>query len=296
MKKLSIVVLNYNTKDLLINCLTSLEAAHVEVDFETIVVDNASIDGSVDMVRQEFPRVIVIRNQKNLGFAKGNNKARQYVSGSYVLFLNSDTKVNKGTLKKSVEYLNRNPDIGALTVKTLLPDGSLDKDTRRSFPTPWVSLTHFSYLDRLLPKSKLFSKYWYGYKSSDEIHDVEVIQGAFTMVRKRVLDDVGWYDEDYFLDGEDIDLCWKIKEKGWKIIYYPEVSIEHIKGASKGKLPSFGRVTKEERAKFINAGVDSMEIFYKKRLWDGYPLVLNRAVLLGIRILKGLRYIKAYLS
>lgn len=293
---LSIVILNYNTKDLLRNCLASLEKVRNEIPFEVIVSDNGSSDESVDMVRKNFPKTTLIKGDRNLGFAKGNNRARSYVSGKYVLFLNSDTEVKKGTLMGTIDYMEAHPEYSALTCKTLLTDGSLDKDTRRSFPTPWVALTHFSLLDRIFSKSALFSKYWYGFKSPNEVSEIEVLQGAFSLFRKEILDKVDWFDEDYFLDGEDIDLCWKIKEAGGKIIYYPTVSIVHIKGASKDKKGSFGRVTMEERLKFINAGMDSMEIFYRKRLMNKYPIFLTWIVFFGIKTLKSIRYVRALLS
>lgn len=296
MKKLSIVILSYNTKELLRNCLKSIWNHKDEADLEVIVSDNGSSDGSVEMVKHDFPEVLLIENKKNLGFAAGNNKARNLVKGEYVLILNSDTEIKKNSLKETVGYLETHADVGAATCKIVLPNGKPDPDARRTFPTPLVAFSHFSGIDRIFPNSKLLAKYWYGYLSEDLTHEVDVVQGAFTLVRKKAIDEVGWYDEDYFLDGEDIDVCWKIKRAGYKIVYYPKVSILHIKGASKGKEHSFGRVTKQERIKFINAGVDSMEIFYKKRLWNKYPLLLNLSVILGIKSLKGLRYIKALLS
>jgi GT2 family glycosyltransferase len=175
-----------------------------------------------------------------------------------------------------------------------LTDGNPDKDARRSFPTPWVALTHFSGIDRLFPHSELFSKYWYLYKSPERIQDVDVIEGAFFLTKKEILDSVGWFSEEYFLDGEDIDLCWKIKSKGLRIVYFPEAAAIHLKGASKGKRKSsFLRITREERIKIVNVGLDSMAIFYKKWLWSRYPLFLDWLVLAGINGLRFLRYLKA---
>lgn len=298
MKKLSIVVLNYNTKDLLRNCFQSIEAVSNEVDLEVVVVDNGSTDGSITGIKgiTSTKEIRLIENKKNLGFAKGNNRARKFVSGEYVLFLNSDTELERGTLAETIKYLDANESASALTCKILLPDGSLDKDARRSFPTPWVAFTHFLGFDRIFPRSSLFARYWYGDKSGDQIHEIDSLQGAFCLVRKKILDDVGWFDEDYFLDGEDIDLCWKIKEKGGKIVYFPKASITHAKGASKDKGGSFGRVTKEERIRFINAGTDSMEIFYKKRLSKRYPFLITSLVFFGIATLKRLRYLKALIQ
>ncbi len=287
MKKLSIVILNYNTKDLLVNCLNSLYKVKDEVDFETIVIDNASIDESVNTLSEKFKWVKLVKSNVNLGFAKGNNLAKNIVSGEYVLFLNSDTEVYPNTLKETLNFIKNDSQIGAVSAKILLPDGTLDKDTRRSFPTPWVSLTHFSGLDRKFSTSRIFAKYWYGYLSENEIHEVDVLQGAFFLTRKKILDEVGWFSTDYFLDGEDIDLCWKIKSKGYKLFYYPLVSILHIKGASKGKKIGFNKsLTKEERRRIVGSGVNSMEIFYKKRMWKKYPFFINWLVILGINIIK----------
>lgn len=273
-KDLSIIILNYNTRDLVIDCINSIKDSMTGVDYEIIVVDNGS-----EETMPEITGIKLIKNAKNLGFAAGNNKARGVAQGKYILFLNSDTVVHEETLKKALGFIKADSKIGALSVKTVLPNGALDRDARRSFPTPWVALTHFSGLDKIFPTSKLFSKYWYGYKSAERTQEVDVIQGAFTLVPKKVLDEVDWYSEDYFLDGEDIDLCWKIKELGYKIVYYPEVSITHIKKATKSKVGG----------KFIGEGVNAMEIFYKKRMWDRYPLALNYLVIIGIRLLKAIR-------
>src|SRR3989337_2770630 len=227
--KLSIVVLSYNTKDLLKNCLKSLEKVRNEVEFEVIVPDNGSTDGSPEMVEKEFPWVKkVIKIGKNLGFAAGNNKARYFINGVYVLFLNPDAQVHTNTLFKTIKYLDSHADVGALGCKIVLPNGQLDQ--------------------------------------------------------------VGWFDEDYFLNAEDIDLCWKIKEKGWKIIYYPEVSITHIKGAAKGKTKETKKkVNLKEKLKYRLAEVDAMELFVKKRLWKKYPLALNLFVLTGTKLLRLIR-------
>jgi len=278
---LSIIVLSYNTKDLTRQCLQSLKKAQPEMDrhgytVEVIVPDNGSTDGSAEMIKKEFPEHRLIINE-NIGFAKGNNSARRYCHGKYVLILNPDTVVPPETLPEAINYLEAHPEVGAMGCRIDLADGGVDRDARRSFPTPWVALTHLLKLDRLFPRSKIFAQYWYGYLPAEMEHEVDVLQGAFTLVRKKVLDEVGWYDEDYFLDGEDIDLCWKIKEKGWKIVYYPKVHILHYKGAAKGKKISKRArpLSCTQRHHIITVGVDSMEIFYRKRLWNRYPKILN---------------------
>jgi hypothetical protein len=295
--KLSIIILSYNTKDLLINCLKSLEKVKKEVSFEVIVVDNASTDGSAEAVKlalslsKGHPELAegslkLIQNKSNLGFARGNNSARKTAKGKHILFLNSDTQVKKNTLKRSVEYLDNHKEVAALTVRTLLPNGKDDRDARRSFPTPWVALTHFAMLDRIFPKSKIFSKYWYGYISPDKSHEIDVAQGAYLLVKKELLDEVNWFSEEYFLDGEDIDLCWKIKTLGYKIYYLADAEILHIKKASK----------KKNKSQSVSRGVDSMEIFYKKHLSQKYPLYINILVLIGIKKIKLIRLIKHTLT
>lgn len=295
--ELSIVILNYNTRDLLFDCLTSLRKISKEADFETIVVDNNSSDGSADMIKENFPEVVLIENERNLGFAAGNNRARNVVRGKYVLFLNSDTIVYPRSLRETLNYLKKNKDVGVISCKLVLPNGKLDKDTRRSFITPWIGLTHLVLkIDRIFSKSPVLAKYWYGYISEDEVHEVDALQGAFFMTRKKILDDVDWFDEDYFLDAEDIDLSWKIKEKGWKLIYYPKVKVLHLKGASKGKLISQKRrkTSLGEKIRIRVQGVKSMEFFYRKRLWQKYPLWLNLIVLFGIRLVLIVRVIRAF--
>jgi GT2 family glycosyltransferase len=299
--KLSIVILSYNLKEMLKDCLESLEEVQDEVNFEVIIPDNGSTDGSLEMLQElktQNSKLKTIDIGRNLGFAKGNNQARKYCRGEYVLFLNADTVVYKNTLKKSVEYLDKHKDVGAVTCKMLLANGNLDKDTRRSFITPWIGLVHiFLKLDRLFPKSRLFGQYWYGYISENKIHEVDVIEGAYFLTRKTILDEVDWFDESYYLDGENVELCWQIKERGWKIVYFPKAKITHYKGAAKGKIDSHTRkqVPLEERLKFRMAGVNSMEKFYRRHFWSKYPLPFSLFVLTGIKVVKTARFIRTIL-
>jgi GT2 family glycosyltransferase len=292
--KLSIIILNYNTKELTKNCIDSIIQTAGNLSYEVIVVDNGSTDDSVEGIKNQESRIKLIETGRNLGFAKGNNAARDVVMGEYVLFLNSDTVVQPDALQKTVVYLDEHEDVGVVTCKLILANGSLDKDARRSFITPWIGLTHlFLRLDRLFPSSKLFAQYWYGYISPDETHEVDVIQGAYFLTRKKILDEVGWFDEDYFLDAEDIDLSWKIKHAGWKLVYYPEVSVLHLKGATKGNNAKTKKnISLKEKLRYRLSGVNSMEIFYRKRMWKENPIFINYLVILGIRFLKLLRALK----
>lgn len=295
--ELSIIILNYNTKELLDDCLESVKKRKDEVDFEVIVSDNASTDGGPDMVREKHPWVTLIEGP-NSGFSKGNNRAKKLVKGKYVLFLNPDTIVKKDVLFKTVRYLKEHKKVGAVTCKLVLPDGSLDKDVRRSFPTPWVSFTHLVLrADKFFPKSPLFGKYWYGYIPDTATHEVDAIQGAFFLTYKKILDKVGWFDEKYFFDGEDIDLSFQITKAGYKLVYYPDVEVIHLKGVTKGKVKKWKhKVPLKQRLKLRLAGMNSMERFYKKNLWKKYPVWFNWFVVFGIRSFKLVRRIAVTFS
>lgn len=230
---LSVVILNYNTVDLTRTCLSTVLAAKLGgYRMEVTVCDNGSTDGSIDMMRSEFPSVTLIENKKNLGFAAGNNPGIKAARGRYILLLNSDTEVPQGTLATMIRFMDDNPDIGASTCKLLLPDGSIDPACHRGFPTPWASITYLLKLEKLFPGSTIFGQYHQGYKGFATIHEVDCIVGAFFLVRREVVAQVGLLDEDYFMYGEDIDWAYRIRTAGWKIMYNPEVSILHKKKQS----------------------------------------------------------------
>jgi len=229
MKKpeLSVIILNYNTKELLEDCLNSVKAHMHEVPMEVIVSDNSSTDGSPEMVKKKFPWVKFIEGP-NEGFSKGNNRARPLVEGEMVLFLNPDTIVQDNVFARTTRYLKEHKDVGAVTCKLVLADGSLDRDIRRRFPTPRISFNRL-----ILGKTR---EYYYEDIPDTATHEVEAIQGAFFLSWKKLLDKVGWYDPEYFFDGEDVDLCYQIHKAGYKLIYYPDVYITHLKGVTKGKV------------------------------------------------------------
>lgn len=244
---LSVVILNYNTKDLTRTCLTTLLASRLgQYTMEVIVCDNGSEDGSADMIAEEFPHVILVKNGKNLGFAAGNNPGIRRAKGRFVLLLNTDTEMHSDTLRVMIDFMDRNPDAGAATCKLLLPDGSMDPACHRGFPTPWVSLTYLLKLEKLFPKTKLFGEYHQGYKDLATIHEVDCIVGAFFMVRQEVIRQVGLLDEDYFMYGEDIDWAYRIRTAGWKIMYNPTGTMLHKKKQSgRANILAKRRVTTE---------------------------------------------------
>lgn len=285
--KLTVIILNYNTKELLSDCLKSVRANMNEVPMEVIVSDNSSTDGSQDMIKKDFPWVKFLEGP-NEGFSKGNNRARPFTNGEMVLFLNPDTIVHKDVFAKTVRYLEEHPKTGALTCKLVLSDGSMDKDVRRRFPTPRISFNKL-----ILGKTK---EYYYEYIPESATHEVEAIQGAFFLSYKKILDKVGWFDERYFFDGEDVDLCYQIHKAGYNLIYYPDVYITHLKGVTKGKVKKWRhKLTDQQRKKIRLAGVHSMELFFRKNLWKNYPLMFDYIVILGINLFKIVRYVRVVL-
>lgn len=282
--KLSVIILNYNTKELLEDCLNSIKKHSNEVPLQVIVSDNSSDDGSPDMIRKKFPWVTLIEGP-NEGFSKGNNRAKPLVKGELVLFLNPDTLVHEGVFEKTVRYLEEHKDVGAVTCKLVLPDGSMDKDVRRRFPTPWISFQRL-----VLGETR---HYYYEDIPETATHEVEAIQGAFFLSYKKILDKVGWFDPAYFFDGEDVDLCYQVNKLGYKLVYYPDVYITHLKGVTKGKVKKWRhKLTDAQRKKIRLAGVASMELFYRKNLWNKYPLIFNYFVILGINLFKVIRYVR----
>lgn len=285
---LSIIVLSYNTRPLLRNCLKAISKAKKnDYQIETIVVDNDSSDGSQEMVVDEFPWVRLIKSGKNLGFAGGNNLGLKKAQGEYLLFLNSDTEIKSEALIKMMKFMKENPKTGASTPKTMLFSGGMDQDCHRGFPTPWASITYFLGLEKLFPKSRIFGQYHQFYLDLNKIHEIDAGFGTFMFVRQKALEQVGNWDESYFFYGEDLDLFYRLKKAGWKIMFYPEILVTHHKGASSGlrkESKEVARPSRETRIKVAKASIKAMEIFYKKFYQDKYPSWLTWVVLLGIKV------------
>ncbi len=285
---LSIIILNYNVKELLLNCLDSIFKNKKSTDnWQIIVVDNASEDGSMEKVKEIYGNKLdLIGNKTNLGFSVGNNVGVKKAKASVVLFLNPDTVVIDGAIQKTYEYLMGNPDIGAITCRVELPDGKLDYSCHRGFPTPWNAFCYFSKLSKIFPHSPLFSGYTASYLDTRTAHEIDCLTGAFLMVRKIAGDQINWWDKDYFWNGEDIEFCYSLKDKGWKIYFYPQVKIIHYKGSSSGKVKS----------KAISHGISAMRIFYKKHLYNKYPPIFRDLILAGIKMLEHYRKAKLWIS
>ncbi len=294
---LSIIILNYNTKQLAIDCISSIEKNYPhEVKagfFEVIVADNASPDKSLDLFedyakKTKIKEFQVVDNKENIGFAKGNNNAQKYSKGKYVLFLNPDTIVYPKTLNRMIEFMDSHEDAGAATCKIEIPPGGIDEASHRGFPTPWNGFTHFSKLEKVFPKSRLFAGYTQGYKDFSKIHEVDAISGAFLLVRRSVGEQIGWWDEEYFFYGEDIQFCYNVKKAGYKIYYIPDVAILHYGGVSSGikkQSHNISTADAEHRKKMQGHRFEAMRVFYKKNYTDKYPKIINWLVHNGISFL-----------
>ncbi|MEK7572858.1 MAG: glycosyltransferase family 2 protein [Patescibacteria group bacterium] len=283
---ISIIIVSYNTKEFIDRCIKSIQKSDFKkIKHEIIVVDNASSDQSEEFIKKNFPTVKLVENKDNLGFAKACNQGVRDSRGKYLLFLNPDAQVNKNTLSYMSSFMEKNKDVGASTCFIKLPSGELDNGAHRGFPTPWNAFSYFSGLNKLFPKSKIFAGYTMGWLNLREQHEVDSIVGAFMMVRRKAGDDIGWWDEDYFFYGEDIDFCYRLKEKNWKIYFVPEVSVFHHKGISGGiKKHSEHISTADLQTKIIatNARFNAMRIFYKKHYREKYPKLLTWLVLLAV--------------
>lgn len=291
---LSIIILNYNVKNLLLNCLESIFQSKGKLDrWQVIVVDNASSDGSVEAVEKKFPQVELIKNKENLGFAAGNNVGVRLVKAPVVLFLNPDTVVVDHAIQKTLEVLLSNPDYGAITCKVELPDGRLDYSCHRGFPTPWNSLTYFSGLAKMFPHSPVFAGYTASFLDTRQPHEVDCISGTYLMVRKMAGEQIGFWDKDYFFNGEDIEFCYSLREWGWKIYFYPEVKIIHFKGSSSGLWQTSAmKVDKGIKLTAATHAASAMRIFYRKHYYKKYPPVFRDLVLWGIKALEHWRKFK----
>ncbi len=252
--KLSVIIVNYNVEYFLEQCLYAVRKAAQHVSCEVFVIDNNSIDGSVPMVKKKFPEVILIENKENLGFSKANNQGLRIAKGEYQLLLNPDTVVEDDTFLKVVDFMDAHPDAGALGVKMVDGAGKFLPESKRGLPTPAAAFYKMFGIASLFKKSKRFSQYHLGYLDENEIHEVEILAGAFMLLRKTVLDEIGLLDETFFMYGEDIDLSYRVIKAGYKNYYFPDTRIIHYKGES----------TKKSSVNYVLVFYNAMVIFAKK--------------------------------
>jgi GT2 family glycosyltransferase len=267
----SIVIVNYNVKDFLYQCLLSIRASSKNLKVETIVVDNNSTDNSLPELIPIFPEVNFIPLDNNIGFGKANNFGFEIATGRYILILNPDTLIQEDTLDKMFEYMERSPEVGIAGCKVLNADGSFQLPCRRGFPTPWAAFCKLFGLQNLFPKSKLFARYNQTFRDENESYYIDAIIGAFMFARAELVKELEGFDKDFFMYGEDLDLCFRTYKAGYKVAYYHETQIIHYKGES----------SKRSSINDIKHFYEAMEIFAKKHIANsGLYLVFLRA---GIR-------------
>ncbi|MEY2830693.1 MAG: hypothetical protein RIQ33_2551, partial [Bacteroidota bacterium] len=254
MPQLSIIIVNYNVKYFLEECLQSVRRAIKNIDAEIIVVDNNSIDGSIDWIKQKFEEVNLISNTINVGFSKANNQAIKIAKGEFILLLNPDTVVEEDTFEKCLAFMKSHDDAGALGVKMIDGTGKFLPESKRGFPTPTAAIYKMMGLNKVFKKSKIFNSYHAGHLSENEINSIDVLAGAFMFIRATVFEKTGLLDETYFMYGEDIDLSWCIINAGYKNYYFPDTKIIHYKGES----------TKKATFNYVKHFYQAMIIFAKK--------------------------------
>jgi GT2 family glycosyltransferase len=231
---LSIIIVTWNSQEFIRNCLDSIFLSQGNFNIEVILVDNNSSDETVKIVEQLYPQVNLIQNKKNLGYAKANNQGIEEAKGKYILLLNPDTQVLEDALSLMYEFMEENPDVGALGPKLLNPDKSVQASCRQ-FPTFSTLIWEFSGLNRLFPRSRVFGRWRMGYFGCDKQREVDQPMGSCLMLRRATLEDVGIFDENFVMFFNDVDLCYRIKKRDWKIYFYPEAKVIHYKGASTKK-------------------------------------------------------------
>lgn len=287
MKDLSVIIPSYNTKDMTVKCVTSLATclSKASLSWEIIVVDNGSSDGTQkEISRPKGDRPLVenlniIQNQKNFGFGKANNQGLKVASGEYVLFLNSDVFVNeKLNFTDLLHYFKNHEKVGVITVRVNLPNGSIDPASHRGFPTLWRSFCYFLGLEKIFARIPLLNQIFGGYHlihlDMNKVHEIDSPTGAFYLTTCDVLNRVKGFDEDFFMYGEDLDLSFRIKKEGYKILYVPQYSVVHHKGQSGIQNKGNDLIRRKIRKYFYEA----MTIFYKKHYSHRYPSLLNRFV------------------
>ncbi|HLG73142.1 MAG TPA: glycosyltransferase family 2 protein [Chloroflexota bacterium] len=280
---LTIVVVNYNVRDLLRDCLRSLRESRCRWTFETIVVDNQSHDGSVEMVQAEFPEVRTIVSRTNDGFAAANNRGIRAAKPSrYVMLLNPDTVMPPDGIEKLIDFMESHPEAGVVGPKLVLASGKLDLACRRSFPNPRIAFYHAFKLDKLFPRSPEFARYNLTFLDEDALSEVDCVVGAAMLVRSEAIEQAGLLDESFFMYGEDLDWAFRIHQQGWRVFYNPSVVIVHYKGQS----------SRQRSVRSILAFYDAMVIFHRKHYAARTPFAVNWAIFAGI----GLRCLMALLA
>lgn len=289
---ISIITVAYKSEDQIERWVESIVSTIRDNSFEMIISDNSPDHETEKVVRKlqhKYKNLNYIFNDANLGFSRGNNVAVAQSKGEYILFLNPDVIVEKECIDGMIAYLKVHPNVGTATPAVYLPNGRLDDSCHRGFPTPWRAFCHFSGLSKKFPKTRLFAGYNMTYLNLSKVHEIDALAGSFLPISRKLGAELGWWDEDYFFYGEDIDFCFRIKQKGLEIMYVPEYRALHHKGMSSGiKEVSVeqSKATLDTKIWATNHRFKAMEIFYGKHYTKKYPWFVTKAVLFAIAIKK----------
>jgi len=284
--KLSVIIVNYNVEYFLEQCLLSVRAALTGIDGEVIVVDNASVDGSLEMLQTRFQDVTLIANKENLGFSKANNQGIRIAKGEYILLLNPDTLVEELTFKTCLDFMASHPKAGGLGVHMLDGKGNFLPESKRGLPTPAVAFYKISGLSKLFPRSKTFGRYHLGNLDKDQNHEIEILSGAYMLMRKKALDEVGLLDEDFFMYGEDIDLSYRLIKGGYTNHYLADARIIHYKGES----------TKKTSVNYVMVFYNAMRIFARKHFSEQHASLFNKLIEAAIYARAGISIFKRFIT
>lgn len=288
--KVSVVIVNYNVMHFLEQCLNSVFESAKHCETEVFVVDNNSVDGSCSMVKEKFPQVHLIENKTNYGFSYANNQAIKISKGDYVLLLNPDTVIEEKTLKTVCDFMDENPDAGGLGVKMIDGKGRFLPESKRGLPTPEVAFYKIFGVSKFFPKSKKFGKYHLTYLDKEKTHVIDVLSGAFMLLRSETLEKTGYLDEDFFMYGEDIDMSYRITLAGYKNFYYPETTIIHYKGES----------TKKGSVNYVLVFYNAMIIFAKKHFSKKnaglFSALINIAIYLRAAVAILYRFVRSVIT
>ena len=286
--KLSVIIVSYNVKDYLRQCIRSIYNSNLDKNlFEIIVVDNDSHDNSIQELKNNFSKVIIKENSRNLGFSKAVNIGLKSAKGEYICILNPDVILSQNTFSILIEYMKKNKNIACIGPRILNSNGSIQHSCKRSFPTPINALCRLLGLDKIFPNSKIFGKYNLTYLDTNKIQSVDAISGAFMLFEKKIINEVGLFDESFFMFGEDLDYCYRIKSKGYSIVYNPNTEIIHYKGESVKQAPY----------NMVNIFYSSMLIYFDKysnnhRYWSFFSIFIK----IALRVHKSTAYIRLFLS
>jgi GT2 family glycosyltransferase len=275
----SICIVTYRARDLLRECLSSIYETVKSVSFEIIVVDNHSEDGTLEMLKNEFPVVRVLTNDHNTGYTRPNNQAMRESNGRVVVLLNPDTLVKPDAIANLFGFLEIHPEIGIVGPKVLNRDGTLQKQCRRSEARPWDAICYFSGLSRLFPKDQRFAGYLMTYLDEDLTHEAEAVSGSCMMIRRKVIEQVGYQDEDFFAYQEDTDYCRRTRLAGWKVFYNPAAQIIHYGGEGGSKVQPYRAIIEWHRSYYL---------YYRKHFAKDYSLIFSAVYYFGMLVKLGL--------